>query len=111
MSQGEITFSGRQDLLATALGKKDHPGSVIGTGLGVNITSHWGRDSDKALSADREKIKKMEAEMLVLKQMVIKLGKGDNQIHEQEVQIPSEKDSCADIVFPKVNLIPFLFLF
>lgn len=42
-SQGSFTQSGRMDILATAIGKPDHPGAVRGEPSGVGLAKYFGR--------------------------------------------------------------------
>ncbi|XP_052724022.1 uncharacterized protein LOC128193876 [Vigna angularis] len=44
-SQGQFTQEGRQDILATAIGRPEHPGRVRGAGTGIGIRQFFGSSS------------------------------------------------------------------
>ncbi|XP_052723712.1 uncharacterized protein LOC128193682 [Vigna angularis] len=44
-SQGQFTPEGRQDILAAAIGRPEHPGRVRAAGPGVGITDYFGSSS------------------------------------------------------------------
>lgn len=60
-SQGTFVPKGRQDILAVAIGKPDHPGRVIGVGWGVGIRQYHGPSSHHQPKEDvefREQLKR-----------------------------------------------------
>ncbi|KOM54720.1 hypothetical protein LR48_Vigan10g061200 [Vigna angularis] len=44
-SQGQFTQEGRQDILATTIGRVEHPGLVRGAGTGIGIGQFFGSSS------------------------------------------------------------------
>lgn len=83
-AKGEITLSGRKDLLTTALGTKEHAGRVRGAGIGVTITEYFGRDNLKCSSQITERLNAMEQQVIALKRMVTEL--------QSTKGLPSTKD-------------------
>lgn len=98
MAEGEIQLSGRKDILATALGKKEHPGRVRGAGARVTITEYFGEPTH-----DKDKMEAMEAQLLFLKRELFELKQKYKHEPNGVDEIPSEKASCPDIVFPEVK--------
>lgn len=95
--EGEIVFSGREDLLASALEKREHPGRVRGVSQNITITDYFGhisrgkafggsgvREEDVGIVAQEMK-EKMEEKLLQLQEHHTQSqAKSEAQIQEMQ---------------------------
>jgi len=57
VKEGKWTPEGRDDILARAIGKKEHPGRVRGVSSCIGITKYFGKTRTKKDGDDSEKVK------------------------------------------------------
>ncbi|CAA0824221.1 Unknown protein [Striga hermonthica] len=104
-TQGSFKPVGRNDILATALGKPEHPGRVRGVGKGVGIKDFFGPLSCSSVGKDM--VSRDEMETIISrridevkdewkKEMMMMIGKGSSIDHSPDSpRIQSTTESCV----------------
>ncbi|CAA0810635.1 Unknown protein [Striga hermonthica] len=104
-TQGSFKPVGRNDILATALGKPEHPGRVRGVGKGVGIKDFFGPSSCSSVGKDM--VSRDEMETIISRridevkdewknEIMMMIGKSSSIAHSpNSPRIQSTTESCA----------------
>ncbi|KAL5131127.1 hypothetical protein HKD37_12G034067 [Glycine soja] len=120
-TQGSFVPQGRQDVLAAAIGRLEHPGRVRAAGAGVTIKQYFGsapRTSHSASSLPLDELQQLTQQIRdqleesitekVTRQVMASFSQLQSQMQSQELAVPPEplvgpsglrvsiKESCVD---------------